>query len=123
MLIPALNGGAADAVCECEFALADPSIVGFKHLKAIRLSGPQTRAGPGELMPKVAVATQAVVLGYAQVQNHDLIALAGVLERPAMSGLDADRFARAVHARRAGGGPGPDMNPQLAIHALNRQPR
>jgi hypothetical protein len=74
-------------------------------------------------MAKVTVATQAVVLGYAQGQNHDLIALAGVLERPAMGGLDACCFACAVHARRAGDGLGPDIDPQLAIHALNGQPR
>lgn len=111
MLVPALNGGAADAMREREFALTDSSVVGFKHLKAIRLSGPQAGASPRELMPKVAVATQAVVLGYAQVQNHDLIALAGVLERPAMGSLDAYRFACTVHTGRTGAGLGPDMDP------------
>ena len=74
-------------------------------------------------MPKVAVTACAVVLRYAQVQNHDLIALAGVLEGTAVGGLDAYRFACAVHTGRTGAGLGPDMDPQLAIHALNSQPR
>ena|GEM_PF-6920020 len=78
VLIPPLNRGAADTVRDRELALAHPAIVGFKHLQAIRFRGTQARAYSWKLMSEVTVAVLTVVLGYAQVQNHDLIALAGV---------------------------------------------
>jgi hypothetical protein len=52
-------------------------------------------------MSEVTVTVLTVVLRYAQVQNHDLIALAGVFQGTAVGGFNANRFARAVNARRA----------------------
>ncbi len=52
-------------------------------------------------MPEIAVAIAAVVLGYAQAQNHDLIALTGVLQGMTVGGLNAYGVARTISARRA----------------------
>ena len=78
VLIPPLNRGAADTVRDRELALAHPAIVGFKHLQAVRFRGSKAWAYLWELMSEVTVAILAVILRYTQVQNHDLIALAGV---------------------------------------------
>ena len=60
-----------------------------------------------------------MILRYAQVQNHDLIALASVLKRATVGRFDANRLARAVDTRRAGSGISPDVNPSLAIHVFD----
>jgi hypothetical protein len=71
------------------------------------------------LMPEIAVAIAAVVLGDAQVQNHDLITLTGVLQGTTVGGLNANEVARTINARRTSSGLGPDVNPQFAVHVLN----
>jgi hypothetical protein len=79
-LVPALDRGAADAVRTGQLALAHPALVGLEDLQAVRLGGAQPRADSSKPVPEIAVAADAVVLGHRQVQHHELIALAGVLD-------------------------------------------
>jgi hypothetical protein len=44
------------------------------------------------------------------MQHHELVALAGVLERSAVGGLDAHPLARAARAGRPLTRPGPDVD-------------
>ena len=69
-------------------------------------------------MSEVTVAILLVILRYAQVQNHDLIALARVLERATVGHFDANRFASAVDSRWAVSGLSPDLVSSLAIHVF-----
>jgi len=70
-------------------------------------------------MSEVTLAILTVILRYAQVQNHDLIALGSVLERATVGRFDTNRFASAVDTRWAGSGLSPDVDPSLAIHVLD----
>lgn len=66
-------------------------------------------------MSKVPVTVATVILRNAQVQNHDLITLAGVLQGSTVRGLDTQRLVRTEHASRTSLGLGPDMAPLLAF--------
>ena len=66
----------AQLVCQRKLALTDPALVGFKHLQSIGIGGPITRPYAGVAMPEVSIAAGAVILGYSQVQDQQLIALA-----------------------------------------------
>src|SRR6185312_10305946 len=120
-LVPALDHGAADVMRQGELALADAPIVGLEDLQAIGLGGSQARPDAGELMPEIAIAVRVVVLGYRQVQHHELIALAGMLERALVRGLDPHGLAGAVRAGGPPSWPGPDVNALSALYALHHQ--
>jgi hypothetical protein len=64
-----------------ELTLTDPTIVGFKDLQPEAFGCPKPWANALKGMPKVTIATQTMVFGHAQVQDHQLVALTGVLER------------------------------------------
>ena len=84
----------------------------------IALSFPTARRGAGD---KVSVAVATVILMNAQVHNHDLIALAGVLKGSTVCGLDTQRLVRTEHASRTSLGLGPDMNTLVAFNPFNSQ--
>jgi len=121
-LVPALDHGAADVMRQGELALADAPIVGLEDLQAIGLGGSQARPDAGELMPEIAIAVRVVVLGYRQVQHHELIALAGMLERALVRGLDPHGLAGAVRAGGPPSWPGPDVNALSALYVLHHRP-
>jgi hypothetical protein len=74
VLVPALDGGAADAVGELEFALTHPTVVGLKDLQSIPLGGVQSGSDAGKAVAKVAPAGLAMVFGRRQVQHQHLVA-------------------------------------------------
>ncbi|QAA92656.1 hypothetical protein CKA81_01445 [Pollutimonas thiosulfatoxidans] len=74
-------------------------------------------------MPEIAVAVYAVILGHAQVQHHQLISLARMLERKQVSGLDAHLVACAVHAGRPLTWPCPHMSILHSSYGLDHQSR
>lgn len=89
-----------------QLALADTALMGFKNLQAAGLGGMQLQSGtnPGKLMPEVAIALCAAILGNAQVRHHQLIALTRMLERTLVGDLDAPTWlpAQCPQAGRLG---------------------
>ena len=96
VLVPALNGGMADLMSEGELALTDPSIVGLKDLQSKAFRSPKPRAYAFKGVPKIAIATQAMVFGHTEVKDYQLITLAGVFECPQVGRLDANRVTLTV---------------------------
>ena len=115
VLVPALDGGAANAVGELNLALTHPAVMGLKDLKPIALGGAHAWPYASKAMPKVAAAGLAVVLGGCQVQHQHLVALAGVFQGALTGGFDAHSSIPAVQANRPGLRLGPHMNVTLAI--------
>ena len=74
-------------------------------------------------MSEIAIAASAVALGNAQVQHHQLIALARMLERALVGCLDAHLVASAVHAGGPLMRPRPHMNILSAFDGLDQQSR
>ncbi len=72
-------------------------------------------------MPVIAIALRAVILGNPQVQHHQLVTLARVLDGALVGGLDAHRTVLAGEASRPGRRLGPDMNIAPPIDPLNDQ--
>ncbi len=72
-------------------------------------------------MPVIAIALRAVILGNPQVQHHQLVTLARVLDGALVGGLDTHRTLLAVGTCRPGLGGGPDMNIAPPIDPLNDQ--
>jgi len=118
-LIPALDRGAADPVRARELTLAHAPIVGLEDFQPIRLGGPAPGSNPGKAVAKIPIALGAVVLGHSQVQHHQLVALARVLERSLVRGFNPYRLLLAVDAGRALGGPSPDMNLPATLDPFN----
>src|SRR5690606_18541963 len=118
-LIPTLDRGAADPVRARQLVLAHAPVVGLEDLQAIRLGGPAPWPDPREPVTKIAIAVGAVVLGHTQVQHHQLIALAGVLERTLVRRFNPYRPLLAMDAHQALGRPGPDMNLSATLHPIN----
>jgi hypothetical protein len=73
---------ATDLMGQRELTLTDPTIVGFKDLQSEAFGCPKSWANALKGVSKIAIATQAMVFGHAQVQDHQLVALTGVFERP-----------------------------------------
>nr|WP_233208217.1 hypothetical protein [Pollutimonas subterranea] len=118
-LISAFNRGTANLMCHGQPALANPTLMGFKYLQPIRLGSSKPRANAGKSVSEIAIAIGAVVLGHAQVQHHDLVALTRVLERTLVRRFNAHRRLPAMHAGRTLGRSGPNMNIAAPLHALN----
>jgi len=93
--------------------------VGLEDLQAIRLGGPAPGPDAGKAVAKIPIAVHAVVLGHGQVQHHQLVALARVLERTLVRGFNTHRLLLAMYARQALGRPGPDMNLSAALDSFN----
>jgi len=98
-LVPALDGGATDPVRARQLALAHAPIVGLEDLQAIRLGGSAPGPDARKTVAKIAIAVGAVILGYGQVQHHQLIALASVLERTRVRRFNPYRLLLAMDAR------------------------
>src|SRR5699024_609273 len=121
-LVPALHRGRANAVRTRELALRHTAVVGFKDFQPIGFSRPQPRQYAGKAMTEVPIAVRTMVFGYAQVQHHDLIALARMLEGAPVRGLDAHRLVLTVDAGRTLAGPRPDMDILVTLNMLYPQP-
>jgi hypothetical protein len=100
--------------------LAHAPVVGLEDLQAIRFGGPAPRPDASKPVSKIPIAIGAVVLGHAQVQHHQLITLAGVLERSVMRGFNAYRPLLAGHTHRALGQSSPDMDLPTTLDAFNQ---
>ncbi len=74
-------------------------------------------------MAKVAPTGLAVVLGHRQMQNHQLVALAGVFEGALAGRLDPQSLCPAVDAGGSVVGLGPHMDLFLTIYSQDRQIR
>src|SRR5690606_30181803 len=118
-LVPALDRGAADPVGTSQLVLAHTPVVGFEDFQAVRLGSTTPRPNAREAVAEIAIAVGAVVLGHTQVQHHQLIALAGVLERTLVRRFNPYRPLLAMYAHQALGRPGPDMNLSATLHPIN----
>src|SRR5690606_566688 len=96
-LVPALDRGAADPMRARQLTLAHPAVVGLEDFQAIRLGGSTPRPDACEAVTEIAIAVQAMVLGHAQVQHHQLVALARMLERSLVRGFNTYRLLPAMH--------------------------
>jgi hypothetical protein len=53
------------------------------------------------------------------MQHHQLVALAGMLERTLVCGFNAYRLLLAMDARQTLGGPSPDVNLSATLDSIN----
>src|SRR5690554_1245047 len=96
-LIPAFNRGAADPMRARQLVLAHAPVVGLEDLQTIRLGGAAPRPDARKAVAKIAIAVGAVVLGHAQMQHHQLVALARVLEPTVVRRLNPYRRLLAMY--------------------------
>src|SRR5690625_860907 len=120
--IPAHCRRVTDAMVARGLALPDTAFVGFKNFQPIGFGRPQARQNTGKTVPEIPATLWAMVLGHAQVQHHDLVALAGVFEGASVRGLDAYALVLAMDAGRARRGTRPDVNILVTFNALYPQP-
>src|SRR5690625_891808 len=117
-LIPALHGGAANAMRARELALAHTAFMRFKDFQSVGFGGAQARQNAAKAVAEISVAPWAMVFRHPQVQDHDPVALTGVLEGASVRSFDAHALVLAMDAGRARRGTRPDMNILVALHAL-----
>ena len=104
-----------------ELTLTDPAIVGFKDLQSEAFGCPKPWANALKGVSKIAITTQAMVFGHAQVQDHQLVALTGVFDRPQVGRFDPNGMIWAVYTTWPGLGTGPYLDDPTPIHPLNCQ--
>src|SRR5690606_35020441 len=117
-LIPALYRRRANAMRARELALAHTAFMRFKDLQPVGLGGAQARQNAAKAAAEIAVALWAMVLGHPQVQDHDPVALTGVLEGASVRSFDAHALVLTMDAGWTLCGPRPNMNILVALHAL-----
>lgn len=106
-----------------QFALRDPAIVGLKNLQSKGLRCPKARFDTGEAMTEVSAASRAMVLGHLQVQGHDLITLARMLQGALMGRFDLQRPVLAMNTARPLGGLGIDLDTAISMHLFDLKVR
>lgn len=125
MMIPALDGCAADRMGARQLALADASVVTVEDLKTVRLRRAIARTDARKAMTEIAAATGTMIFGHRKVHDQDLVALTRVLELALISRLDPQPPVAAIKANRPLRWPRPHTNVASPLDTDNlniRQP-
>lgn len=93
-----------------ELALAHAPVMRLEHFQPECLGRPPAWGDAGEAVAEIAVALHTVVFWYFQVQHHQLVSLARVLESTLVGCLDTDCPGWTVQASGAVLWAGPYMD-------------